>query len=126
MVVIMFIIAGNKKGKTDMKKPSKTISISTDIDIKKAMKTIISFAQTNGYKVDDFNEDEAIIVISNSASARSYGFIFPIYLSKLNDNKVNIEIGIKSKSGTQTYGPIFNKNLDDCVNGIKTAIYAAS
>ena len=122
----MFFYAGNKKGKTDMKKPGKTTSISADIPIEKVMKTIINFAQTNGYKLDDFSEKDSIIVISNTASAKSFGFIFPIYLSTLNDGKVNIEIGIKSKSGTQSYGPIFNQNFDSCINGIKTAIYAAS
>jgi len=66
VAVIILISINKKKGTTDMKKPNKISSIITDIPIDKAMKTIINFAQIGGYKVDDFNEKDAIIVINLS------------------------------------------------------------
>lgn len=112
-----------KKGSTKMKKPSKIKSFKTNISLDKAMKTVIQFAQSNGYKVDDFNENESIIILSDSASLTSYGNIYPIYLTNLSDNSILIEVGIKSKS-FQVVG--LDALHDRCFNGIKTTIYSIS
>ena len=123
MAGILLIFAAMKKGSTKMKKPSRIKSFSTNTPLDKAMKTTIQFAQSNGYKVDDFNESDAIIVLSDSASLTSYGNIYPVYFLKQTDNSLNIEVGIKSKS-TQLVG--LDAPHERCFNGIKTALYAAS
>lgn len=51
-----FIAASMKKGSSKMKKPSRIKSLTTEVSLEKAMKTIIQFAQNGGYKLDDFNE----------------------------------------------------------------------
>jgi len=118
---ILLIFAAMKKGSSDMKKPNKLKSFTTNAALDKSMKTIIQFAQNNKYKVDDFNESDAIIVLSDSASLTSYGNIYPIYLSRQSDDTIMIEVGIKSKS-TQLIG--LDAPHSRCFNGIKTAIYA--
>jgi hypothetical protein len=123
MASILLMFAAMKKGSANMKKPSKIKSFTTNTPVDKAMKTIIQFAQSNGYKVDDFNENEAIIILSDSASLTSYGNIYPVYLIKHHDNTLLIEVGIKSKS-TQLVG--LDTPHERCFNGIKTALYAAS
>ncbi|SEA56435.1 hypothetical protein SAMN05443667_105266 [Flavobacterium gillisiae] len=117
------IFAAMKKGSVKMKKPSRIKSFSTTSPLDKSMKTIIQFAQSNGYKVDDFNETNGIIVLSDSASLTSYGYIYPVYLITQSDNSLLIEIGIKSKS-TQLIG--LDAPHERCCNGIRTAIYASS
>ena len=123
MAGILLIFAAMKKGSTKMKKPSRIKSFTTNTPLDKAMKIVIQFAQSNGYKVDDFNESDAIIVLSDSASLTSYGNIYPVYLMKQTDNSLIIEVGIKSKS-TQLVG--LDAPHERCFNGIKTALYAAS
>ena len=123
LLIIILISASTKKGTSKMSKPSRIRSFTTKTPSDKVMKTVIKFAQSNGYKVDDFNERDSIIVLSDSASLTSYGNIYPVYLIKQPDNLLLVQVGIKSKA-TQVVG--LNAPLERCFNGIKTAIYAAS
>lgn len=127
---LQYQYASAQKGKTSMKKPGKVLSFTTLVPIEQAMKTIIHFAQSNGYKVDDFNESQSIIVLSDSptmgsiAFANSGGFIYPIYLSKQINNSILVEVGIKHKMlrlGNPPTAP-----LEKCCNGIKAAIFATT
>lgn len=112
-----------KKGSSKMKKPSRIKSFSTKTTLEKAMKNIIQFAQNTGYKVDDFNETDAIIVLSDSTSLTNYGHIYPVYLTNHSDNSITIEVGIKGKANQLMR---LDAPHERCFNGIKTAIYAAS
>lgn len=123
LISIFLIYSSIKKGSTKMKKPNNIKSFKTNIPFDKAMKTIIQYAQSNGYKVDDFNEAESIIILSDSASLTSYGNIYPIYLINQSDSSILIEVGIKSKS-FQVVG--LEALHERCFKGIKTAIYAVS
>lgn len=126
LVVGVSYFVNQKRGDSKMNKPSKIKSFTTNISLDKAMKIIIQFAQSNGYNVDDFNEIDSIIVLSDSAYFR-YSFIFPVYLSKQSDNSIMIEVGAKSKFPMPEQS--YNKEIlthERCFNGIKTAIYAAS
>ena len=124
IVCIQYVFAAMNKGSTQMKKPSRIKSFTTTTPLDKVMKTLIHFAQSSGYKVDDFNESDAILVLSDSASLTSYGFFYPVYLSKQSDGKTVVNIGIKSKAFQ--LGPIVSRNHEKCFNGIKTALYAES
>ena len=79
---ILYIFAMMKKGSSKMRKPNRLLSFTTKTSIEIAMKTIIQFAQANGYKIDDFNEHESIIVLSDTTTLLSMGFVYLIYLSK--------------------------------------------
>lgn len=123
IVIVVAVIAFMAKGSTTMKKPNRVKSFSTKVSSEKVMKTIIQFAQTSGYKVDDFNEAESIIVLSDSTSFTSYGYIYPVYIVQQPDGQQIIEVGIKSK-GMQVVG--LDPPHERCFNGIKTALYAVS
>lgn len=126
VIVILSVtygIAAMRKGKFSMSKPYKILSFNAGVSIDKAMKLIIQFANQNGYKIDDFNESKFIIVLSNSATITSYGFFFPVYLTRQGDNTMTfIEVGIKSK--LIQWGPIVSRNHEKCFNGIKATIFA--
>ena len=125
LIISVALYFNNKTGSTDMEKPSKTSSFTTNVQLDVAMKAVIKFAQSNGYKVDDFNEQGAIIVLSDVPKPTTYGNIFPIYFRKQGENTVEIEVGIKSKSPMPVYHTVGNQSLERCFIGIKTAIYAA-
>lgn len=121
IAAIFFLFASMKRGKSNMEKPSKIKSFTTEIPLEKALKIVIQFAQNGGYKVDDFDNNQGVIILSDSTTLTSYGYIYPIYFKEQSDSTILIEVGIKSKS-TQLYG--FDAPHERCFNGIKTAIFA--
>lgn len=106
-----------------MSKPSRLRTFTTDKSKEKVIKAILKFAQSNGYKIDDFSEVEAIIILSDSATLTSFGNIYPVFITEIDNNLVKVEVGIKSK--TMQQGGL-NVLLDQCCNGIKVAIYQIS
>ena len=120
-ILAIYMFAAMKKGSSDMEKPNKLKSFTTTIALDKCMKTIIKFAQNNEYKVDDFNDRDAIIILSDSTSLMSYGNLYPIYLSKHSDSTLFIEVGIRSKA-TQIVG--LDAPHSRCFNGIRSAIFS--
>ena len=125
MAGLFVAIAKNKRGAANMPKPSRIRAFNSNITIETAVKTIITYAQISGYKIDDFNERDHIIVLSDLTSLTSYGYIYLIYLNKQSDNSIQIEIGIKSKS-VNPYSIHNDAPLEKCFNGIKASIYAVS
>lgn len=127
---LQYQYASMRKGKASMKKTDKSLSFVSPIAIDKAMKTIIQFAQSNGYKIDDFNESNSVIVLSDLttmagvAFANSGGYIYPVYLSKQTDNSILVEVGIKHKIFKLGYPP--SAPLAKCFNGIKAALFVIS
>lgn len=128
--IIIFGISQNKKGSVDMDKSKNTTTIKTNLTLEKTIKTIIKFAQNSGYKIDDFDEKRGVIIMSDSASfaTNTNGYIYPINVSQLNDLEVSIEIGTNNKSliNKSFLGPLGNRAHENCVNGIKTALYSES
>ena len=123
MVVIAIIIAASTKGSSTDGKPSNSKSFETNLELNKALKLIIQYAQNNDYKVDDFDAEKSIVVLCDGTSLTSYGNTYPIFLSKKDENTTLIEVGIKSKfASTVSAGSLHDK----CFNGIRTAIFAAS
>ncbi len=123
MVVVALIIAASTKGSSTDDKPSNAKSFETNLELDKALKLIIQYGQNSGYKVDDFDAEKSIVVLSDGTSLTSYGNIYPVFLSKKDENTTVIEVGIKSKfASTVSTGSLHDK----CFNGIRTAIFAAS
>lgn len=118
---VTYGVAAMRKGSSSMSKPLRFLSFNTNTPLEKAMKIIIQFANQSGYKIDDFNESKSIIVLSDSASLTSYGFFYPIYLSKQIES-THIEIGIKSK--LFQWGPLVRRKHEKCLNGIKASLFA--
>ena len=118
-VIFIFVKSSKTMGSTKMKKPSKIKFFKTPQDIKRAIKIIIEFAPTNGYQVDDYDDANNIIVLSETTTAKNFGNIFPVYFSTV-ENQTLIEIGIKNK-GTQRF--FLDEYHNKCFNGIRSAFY---
>jgi hypothetical protein len=122
---VIYGIAGMQKGTSSMGKPRRILTFSTNTTIEKTMQIIIQYQ--NKYKIDDFNEVKFIIVLSDSPPfnplvSTGYGFFYPIYLTKQNEGRIDIEVGIKGK--LFQWGPIVSRNHEKCFNGIKAAVFA--
>lgn len=121
-VIIVTFIASMRKGTSVCKtKPFQLYSHITNLDVANLINIIADFASKFGYKIDYFDESTGRIILSDSTNYTSYGFFYPIYLSKLKDGDIKIEIGIKSK--LHQSGPLVTRYLERCYYGILLNIY---
>jgi hypothetical protein len=123
MVCIGLLIASMRKSSSALgSKPSRLQSFSTKGNPQDTLKAIVDFAQQSGYKVSAFEEAKGQLVLEESASATSWGFFFPVFVSRQPDGSALVEVGIKSK--LVQVGPIVSRSHEKCVNGIKAALFA--
>lgn len=123
MACIGLFIALTRKGTSAIgSKPSRLESFSTKGNPEETLKAIVHFAQQSGYKVSAFEEALGRLVLEESASATSWGFFLPVFVSQQSDGSTLVEVGIKSK--LVQVGPIVSRSHEKCVNGIKAALFA--
>jgi|TARA_Y100000294_G_C8421664_1_gene283060 hypothetical protein len=121
IVGFFFVIASLRKGSSVVKKkPRKLNSFTSELPPDKIFKLVAQLPQRSKYKIDNIDETNMTIIISSSASAMSYGFFFPVYITQQTDGKTLVEVGIKGK--IPQYGPVVTKNLDNIVNELKAVI----
>ena len=123
IIAVFLIIASMRSGKSEIEaKPSGLKSFVSEIDDQTALKTIINFAQQAGYSIDTIDESNKRICLSDGATLTSWGFLYPIFISRQPNESTLIEVGIKSKA--IMVGPIVWQNHEKCFNGIKAAIFS--
>jgi hypothetical protein len=118
LIGVFLVASVMRKGSTKMNKPIKIKSFYTEGYFDKSMKIIKEVALSNGYKVDDINENKGIIVLRESTSLISSGNIFPIYLIVQTDKSLLIEVGIENKSVEIA---LLDPPHERCFNAIKAA-----
>ena len=92
MAGIGLIIASMRKGSSAMgEKPSRIQSFSTTGNPEETLKSIIRFAQQSGYKISALDETSGQVVLEESASATSWGFFFPVFVSRQSDGSTLID-----------------------------------
>ena len=123
MACIGLVIASMRKGSSAMgAKPSRIQSFSATGNPEETLKSIIRFAQQSGYKILALDEKLGQAVLEESASATSWGFFYPIFVSKQFNGSTLVEVGIKSK--LVQVGPVVTRSHEKCVIGIKAALFA--
>ena len=121
IIIAVFLIIAGMRG-APRKKLRHLTSFTTTMNIKEAMKAVIDFALQGGYRIDDFEETEGRIILSDSVSTTSWGFFYPIYLSKNDNGSILIEVGIRGKAPIA--GTIALRHKERCFNGLKAFIFA--
>lgn len=123
MAAICFIIAAMRRGSSVIgSKTSRLQSFTVATNPQETLKAIVRFAQQAGNKISAIDEAKGQLVLEESASATSWGFFLPVFVSRQSDNSTLVEVGIKSK--LVQVGPIVSRSHDKCVNGIKAALFA--
>jgi hypothetical protein len=119
------IIAAMRRGSSVLGSKSRRLqSVSIAGSPQETLKAIIRFAQQAGYKIAAMDEAKGQLVLEEAASATSWGFFFPVSVTRGSDGSTLIEVGIKSK--LFQIGPIMSRSHDRCINGIKAALFAKS
>ncbi len=119
IIAAFLIIAGMRRA--PRKKLRHLMSFTTTMNIKEAMKVVIDFALQGGYRIDDFEETEGRIILSDSVSSTSWGFFYPIYVSKNDDGSTLVEVGIRGKAPIA--GTIALRHQERCFNGLNAFIF---
>jgi hypothetical protein len=123
MAGVFLVIASMRGGSSSLgDRPKRLKSFTASMDSQKAFKSVIRFAQQTGYKISAIDEDKKQLVLEESASATSWGFLYPIFVSTASEGAALIEVGIKSKLAQ--VGPIVTRSHEKCFNGIQAAILA--
>ena len=123
LITAIFTIAAAFRSHTSFigTRPKKMKFFVTENSVDATKQAVIKFAQYNGYSVV-FNDDvNGHIIFEEGIGWTSYGFFYLIYITKQSNTTTLVEIGIESKS-IQNYGPIPNRRLDKCVNGIQSML----
>lgn len=121
-VISIFLIISRFKNpqKILKKKPNNIQSFSTDKSIESAFESIKQFSEQSNYKMEAVDEENFKIVFGDSVSSFSWGFFYPIYLSKTTNGETKIEIGIKSKAAQ--IGPVVSSKHDAFLKKIKDVV----
>jgi len=107
--------------KPPKKKPRYIESFSTKTAPKDVLKAITYFALHSGMDIDVFPESENRITLGDRLTIWSFGFFYPIYISKKDNGITLVEIGVKGKASVT--GTVAFRYRMKVVNGIKAAIF---
>ncbi len=99
-------------------------SLSTLLGPEEALKNVIRFAQHYGYKISAFNETAGRVVLEESASLFTWGFLFQVLVLRKGDGSAVIEVDTRSR--LIQVGPLLSRHHERCVNGIRASLYAAT
>ena len=118
--VVIYMIAILRK--PPKKKPRYIESFETDESSEEVLKAIAYFALHNNMDIEFFSKTENRITVGNKLSFWSGGlFFYPIYLTKKDNGRTLVEVGVKAKAGI-TGSAAFRDRIK-VINGVKAAIF---
>ena len=131
LLIIAIFVFNSEFQKRSLKKTKPYYSeiFSTDLPPYKTFKTIMAFATNNGYRIDDFDEQNLGLILNERMTLTSYGSLYPIYIRD-NTGKTMVEVGVTSKMGNFSMLSPFNRKLVttrlECMrDAIKDAVCAS-
>jgi hypothetical protein len=125
---IFFWIAETKKGSLKTTTPHYSQTFFTEVSAAQTFKSIMEFATHNGYRIDDFDEDQRAVILNERMTLTSSGSLYPIYVRQ-HATRTEIEVGVTSKFGKALLISPVNKKfvtlrLERMVNAIKGVVFA--
>ena len=125
---IYFLNSEFRKGSLKKTQPHFTETFLTDVPPYKTFKAIMEFATKQGYRIDDFDDQQLAVILNERMTLMSYGSLYPIYITP-QGAKTMVEVGVTSKFPKFfLISPINRKlvtlRLERMLNGIKGAVFA--
>jgi hypothetical protein len=125
---IFFWIAETRKGSLKTTKAHYSQTFTTEVPPSQTFKSIMEFATNNGYRIDDFDEQQLTVILNERMTLTSSGSLYPIYIRQY-ATRTEVEIGVTSKFGKALLISPVNKKfvtlrLARMVSAIKGAIFA--
>ncbi|HEY0254456.1 MAG TPA: hypothetical protein VGC41_23170 [Kofleriaceae bacterium] len=120
-IVLGYVIAFTRKGRTSMAMPGRKQDIYTPASPDEVFDLVKRMSGT--YKVDDADPNSKIIVLSSSVSFFSWGFLYPVFIAPDGRGGTQITIGCTSK--LVQMGPLVTRAHNQCVEAVERAITVA-
>jgi hypothetical protein len=125
---ISFLNSEFRKGSLKTTRPHYSDTFFTDVPPNKTFKAIMEFATNNGYRIDDFDEQQLAVILNERMTLMSYGSLYPIYVRAQGAGTM-VEIGVTSKFPKFFLISPVNKKLvtlrlERMLNGVKGAVFA--
>lgn len=123
VIGVLLIVAATRKPSTAVgERPNRMLSFDTSASPSEAARSVVRFAQSSGYAIEEISPNEDSIVVSEPPTLTTWGFLYPILLSEQPNGGTMVEVGVKSK--LVQYGSLTARSHERFVNGIKAAIYS--
>jgi hypothetical protein len=93
----------------------------TASSVDETIRAVLKCAYRFSYSIDDINEKEGRIVLSDSATLTSFGFFYPVYITSNAEGQTVIDVGAQSKwyfVGDYAVAPARAR----CFNAIKATV----
>lgn len=127
VVAIYFLNSEFRKGSLKTTRPHYSDTFLTDVSPNKTFKAIMEFATNNGYRIDDFDEQQLAVILNERMTVMSYGSLYSIYV-RAQGTGTMVEVGVTSKFPKFfLISPVSKKlvtlSLERMLNGVKGAIF---
>jgi hypothetical protein len=117
---LFFLWVRRRRASSGVGEPQKAESFVANLPPEKVLEVLRREAGRAGYEIEKKVPTYAAILLSEPASAVSWGFYFPISLKPLDLGRTEVTIGIQSKA--LQFGPIVRKRHRACVTAAKAAL----
>ena len=115
--ILFWFAAKRKRPKHPQRKVRRRISMTVPLKSPIMAARLAQQMKDGGYTVDEIAPDNSFVLLSDGASATSWGFYYPIYLSPEGSHQTQVEVGIQSK--VIQMGPVVTKHHRCCVDMVK-------
>ena len=120
LVFLLFWLFKRQKAAAGVKKPRKMQSFVVNLPPDKLIQELRQAIKATDYQIEETVQTDADFMLSEEATATSFGFYYPIYLTPLEKYQTQVEIGIESKAFQM--GPVVKKHHRRCVETIRTLL----
>lgn len=100
MVILlgMFVFAKYRQATSVVQgKPSQLRTFLTILPPEEVLKIVSELPGYSKYKLEDVNAGLGRVIMSEAPTATTWGFFYPVYVSKVEDGNTLVEVGIKSR-----------------------------
>ncbi len=105
---------------TVVKKPKRVLSFTTSQEIDHVLQAIIRSVEESEYGLETTDDENPRLILGTPPTATTWGFFYPVYLTRQDDGQTLIEVGIQSRLFQA--GPIVRKHHARCFGLITEAV----
>lgn len=123
LLVIALRYASRRQSTTAVAaKPKRVLSFTTEDSPEAVVQAILERTQGSTYTIDKVADANPRLILSTPPTATTWGFFYPIYLTRHDDGRTLVEVGIQSR--LYQVGPLVRKQHEQCFAHVQEAVLA--
>lgn len=109
-----------RRAATGVSKPRKVQSFLVNLPPDTLIQRLRDAIEETDYQIEESVQTDGDLLLSERATATSWGFYYPVYLTPVEKHQTRVEIGIKSMAFQM--GPIVRKHHRKCVEAMRALL----